>query len=91
MFSNLLVEYILSGSSDSLSRMAYRGISIPSFSSMAYTDLRSWMSNCISRLLMMYGLRSLVYSIAFSMGKPVEWNATRQSQSGQSSTGSCVR
>ena len=46
------------------------------------------MSNCISRLLTMNGLLSLVYSMAFSRGKPLEWKATKQSQRGHRDTGS---
>lgn len=55
---------------------------------MAYTRRLSWMSYCMCRLLSTKGLRSCAYSMAFSRGKPFEWNETRQSQIGQFCTGS---
>ena len=45
------------------------------------------MSNCISRLLMMYGFLSLWYSTALLRGKSLLWKAIRQSQAGHSDTG----
>lgn len=46
------------------------------------------MSYCMCKLFITYGLRSCAYCMAFSSGKPFEWNDIKQSHIGQFSTGS---
>lgn len=46
------------------------------------------MSYCMCKLLTTNGFRNWAYWIAFSNGKPFEWNDTKQSHTGQFSTGS---
>lgn len=52
---------------------------------------RTWISYCIGRLLILNGLRKLAYWMALSSGNPLLWKLIRQSTTGHSSTGACLK